>query len=286
MLRTLFITLSHFPLPVLHALGWVLGWSSFVLSGRYRRRLLAHARQAGCGWRVALSSVAEAGKLVAELPRLWLGRPVRVGWEGAACIEAAQAHGAGVLFLTPHMGCFEITAQAYAQRFGARQPMTVLFRPARQAWLSELMTTARDRPGLHTAATSLAGVKQLIKALKAGHAVGLLPDQVPPEGQGVWAPFFGRDAYTMTLSARLAHTASTQIVLAWGERLRWGRGYLVHVRPFEQVAGEALSTEPALAAQQINRAMERLVRECPRQYLWSYDRYKAPRASAPAAPRA
>lgn len=286
MLRTFFITLSHFPLPVLHALGWVLGWLSFVLSGRYRRRLLAHARQAGYGWRVALSSVGEAGKLVAELPRLWLGRPVRVGWEGAACIEAAQAHGVGVLFLTPHMGCFEITAQAYAQRFGARQPITVLFRPARQPWLSELMTAARDRPGLHTATTTLAGVKQLIKALKVAHAVGLLPDQVPPEGQGVWAPFFGRDAYTMTLSARLAHTGSTQIVLAWGERLRWGRGYLVHVRPFEQVLGEALAAEPALAAQQINRAMELLVRECPRQYLWSYDRYKAPRLAATAAPSA
>lgn len=286
MLRTLFIALSHFPLPLLHALGWLLGWLSFVLSGRYRRRLLAHAGQAGYGWRVALSSVGEAGKLVAELPRLWLGRPVRVGWEGAGCIEAAQAHGAGVLFLTPHMGCFEITAQAYALRFGARQPMTVLFRPARQAWLSELMTTARDRPGLHTAATTLAGVKQLIKALKSGHAVGLLPDQVPPDGQGVWAPFFGRDAYTMTLSARLAHTASTRIVFAWGERLRWGRGYLVHVRPFEQVLGAALSAEPALAARQINGAMERLVRECPRQYLWSYDRYKSPRAAAPAAPRA
>jgi Kdo2-lipid IVA lauroyltransferase/acyltransferase len=285
-LRIFFFTLSHFPLPVLHALGWVLGWLSFVLSGRYRRRLLAHARQAGYGWRVALSSVGEAGKLVAELPRLWLGRPVRVGWEGAACIEAAQAHGAGVLFLTPHMGCFEITAQAYAQRFGARQPITVLFRPARQPWLSELMTAARDRPGLHTATTTLAGVRQLIKALKVGHAVGLLPDQVPPEGQGVWAPFFGRDAYTMTLSARLAHTASTQIVLAWGERLRWGRGFLVHVRPFEQVLGEALAAEPALAAQQINRAMERLVRECPRQYLWSYDRYKAPRLAATAAPSA
>ena len=286
MLRTFFITLSHFPLPLLHALGWVLGWLSFVFSGRYRRRLVAHARQAGYGWRVALSSVGEAGKLVAELPRLWLGRPVRVGWEGAACIEAAQAHGSGVLFLTPHMGCFEITAQAYAQRFGARQPITVLFRPARQPWLSELMTTARDRPGLHTATTTLAGVKQLIKALKVGHAVGLLPDQVPPEGQGVWAPFFGRDAYTMTLSARLAHTGSTQIVLAWGERLRWGRGYLVHVRPFEQVLGEPLAAEPALAAQQINRAMERLVRECPRQYLWSYDRYKSPRAAATAAPSA
>ena len=285
-LRTLFVALSHLPLPVLHALGWLLGWLSFALSARYRRRLMAHARQAGYGWRVAISSVGEAGKLVAELPRLWLGRPVRVGWEGAACIEAAQAHGAGVLFLTPHMGCFEITAQAYAQRFGDRQPMTVLFRPARQDWLSELMTTARDRPGLHAAATTLAGVKQLIKALKAGHAVGLLPDQVPPAGQGVWAPFFGRDAYTMTLSARLAHTARTQVVLAWGERLPWGRGYLVHVRPLSQALGEALAPDPVRAAQQINQAMEQLVRECPRQYLWSYDRYKPPRASAPLAPPA
>jgi KDO2-lipid IV(A) lauroyltransferase len=280
-LRIFFITLSRFPLPLLHALGWVLGWLSFLASNRYRRRLMAHARQAGYGWRVALSSVGEAGKLVAELPRLWLGRPVRVGWEGAACIEAAQAHGAGVLFLTPHMGCFEIAAQAYAQRFGARQPITVLFRPARQTWLRDLMTTARERPGLHTAPTTLAGVKQLIKALRAGHVVGLLPDQVPPEGQGVWAPFFGRDAYTMTLSVRLAQTTSTQIVLVWGERLSWGRGYLVHVRPFNHIPGDALASDPAQAAQQINRAMERLVRECPRQYLWSYDRYKTPRAATP-----
>lgn len=280
-LRLFFITLSRFPLPVLHALGWVLGWLSFLASGRYRRRLLAHARQAGCGWRVALASVGEAGKLVAELPRLWLGRSVRVDWEGAHRIEAAQAQGAGVLFLTPHMGCFEIAAQAYAQRFGARQPITVLFRPARQAWLSELMRTVRERPGLHTAPTTLAGVKQLIKALKAGHAVGLLPDQVPPEGQGVWAPFFGRDAYTMTLCARLAQIAGTQIVLAWGERLSWGRGYLVHVRLFDPTPANALASDPVQAAAQINQAMERLVRECPRQYLWSYDRYKQPRAAAP-----
>lgn len=277
-LRSLFVALSHFPLPVLHGMGWCLGWASFLLSPRYRRRLFAHATQAGVSRRVALSSVGESGKLVAELPRLWLGRPVRVGWEGAACVEAAQAHGSGVLFLTPHLGCFEITAQAYAQRFGAAQPVTVLYRPARQAWLSELMVTARDRPGLHTASTTLAGVKQLIKALKSGQAVGLLPDQVPPQGQGVWAPFFGRDAYTMTLSARLAQTAGAQLVLIWGERLSWGRGYLVHVRAFNAAHERPLSADPQAAARQINEAMERLVRECPRQYLWSYDRYKAPKA--------
>lgn len=267
----LFRALSVLPLPALHGLGWVLGWASFLLSGRYRRRLLAHAKQAGYSTAVAMSSVGEAGKLVAELPRLWLGRPVHVVWEGAAHIEAAQANGAGVLFLTPHMGCFEITAQAYAWRFGAQHPMTVLFRPARQAALRDLVALSRRRPGLHTAPTTLAGVKQLIKALKAGDAVGLLPDQVPPEGQGVWAPFFGRDAYTMTLSARLAQAGHTQVLVSWGERLNWGRGFRVHVRPVGSLDGD-----PAVAARQINQAMETLVRECPAQYLWSYDRYKNP----------
>ena len=274
LIHFLFRALSWLPLPALHALGWALGWASFVLSGRYRRRLLAHAKQAGYSTGVALSSVGEAGKLVAELPRLWLGRPVHVQWRGAEHIEAAQVGGSGVLFLTPHLGCFEITAQAYAERFGARHPMTVLFRPARQAALRDLVASARQRPGLHAAPTTLAGVKQLIKALKAGDAVGLLPDQVPPDGQGVWAPFFGRDAYTMTLSARLAQSGHTQVLVSWGERLSWGRGFRVHVRPLDSLDGDA-----SAAARQINQAMEALVRECPAQYLWSYDRYKSPTTS-------
>lgn len=277
----LFRALSWLPLPVLHAVGWLLGWLSFALSGRYRRRLFANAAQAGFSRSVARASVAEAGKLVAELPRLWLGRPAPVSWAGAEHIEAAQVRGEGVLFLTPHLGCFEVTAQAYAERFGDALPMTVLFRPARQPWLRDLVAGARQRPGLAAAPTTLAGVKQLIKALKAGQAVGLLPDQVPPEGQGVWAPFFGRDAYTMTLSARLAQAGRVQILLSWGERLGGGRGYRVHVRPFEALNGGALSEDPIESAAQINRAMEMLVRECPAQYLWSYNRYKSPVRATP-----
>jgi KDO2-lipid IV(A) lauroyltransferase len=279
--QALFRVCSHLPLLWLHALGALLGWLVFVLSPTYRRRLLTNARRAGVGLADILGSVAEAGRLVAELPRLWLGRPVRVGWQGAADIDAALARGQGVLFLTPHLGCFEVTAQAYAERFGQRHPITVLFRPARQPWLRDLVAQARQRPGLQTAPTTLAGVKQLIKALKSAQAVGLLPDQVPPDGQGVWAPFYAHGAYTMTLSARLAHSARAQVVLVWGERLSWGRGYLVHVRTLASVLGnEPLASEPVQAASQINRAMEILIAQCPRQYLWAYDRYKAPASAA------
>jgi KDO2-lipid IV(A) lauroyltransferase len=275
--QLLFRFFSYMPLPVLHAAGWVVGWLSFLLSPRYRRRLMAHVRQAGFSRGVALASVGEAGKMAVETTRLWLGAPMKVGWEGASLIEAAMAHGSGVLFLTPHLGCFEITAQAVAQRFGDRMTTTVLFRPSRQPWLRDLVAHSRERPGLLTAPTTLAGVKQLIKALKTGQAVGLLPDQVPPAGQGVWAPYFGREAYTMTLSARLARTPGVQPVLIWGERLSWGRGFLVHVRAFPGLAEEGLSSDPQTAARQINQAMEMLVRESPAQYLWSYDRYKQPR---------
>lgn len=212
--------------------------------------------------------------MVAELPRLWLGAPVPARWQGAEYVDAALLRGKGVVFLTPHLGCFEITAQAYAQRYGrTQQPMTVLFRPPRKPWLREVVAQARGRPGLATAPTTMAGVKQMVKALKQGQSLGLLPDQVPPVGLGVWAPFFGRDAYTMTLSARLARQTDATVLLAWGERWSWGRGFTVHVQPMEQpLAGDA-----TLAASQINAAMERLVLACPQQYLWAYARYKQPR---------
>ena len=151
--------------------------------------------------------------------------------------------------------------------------MTVLFRPPRQAWLREVVSASRQRPGLQTAPTTLSGVKQMIKALKHGESVGLLPDQVPPQGMGMMAPFFGHEAYTMTLSVRLVQQTDATVLLAWGERLSWGRGYRVHVQPMS----EKLPATLLEAVTAINQAMEALILQCPQQYLWGYARYKQPR---------
>jgi KDO2-lipid IV(A) lauroyltransferase len=123
------------------------------------------------------------------------------------------------------------------------------------------------------APASLGGIKQMLKALKQGQAVGLLPDQVPPEGMGVWAPFFGQNAYTMTLAAKLAAQTGATLLLAVGERLPCGRGYRVWVEP----APADLPADPAAAAARINQWMEGLIRRYPSQYLWGYARYKAPK---------
>jgi KDO2-lipid IV(A) lauroyltransferase len=275
-MQRFFKIFSRLPLGLAQALGGLLGWCVFVASATYRRRFMAQARQAGLSaaqWRPA---VAAAGQLVAELPRLWLGAPVPVQWVGQVHVETALALGRGVVFLTPHLGCFEVAAQAYAARFGAARPITVLFRPPRQPWLRDWVIRARLRPGLLTAATTQAGVRKLLLALKQGHCVGLLPDQVPPDGQGQWLSFFGRPAYTMTLAARLAQQTGACVLVVWGERLPGGDGFRVHVQPLPG----PLAADTVQAATQINQALEGLILSCPGQYLWGYARYKQPRQAA------
>jgi len=275
----LFRLLSHLPLAWLHRLGALAGWLAYLGSPRYRRNLQVNLGQAGIDPALRGPAAAEAGKQALELARIWMksleetnAQVAEVcGWE---FVQAAQARGKGILFLTPHLGCFEITAQYYSA-FGQ---ITVLYRPPKQESLQQMILAGRKRQQLHLAPADLSGVRALIKALKKGEAVGMLPDQAPKMGEGAWLDFFGRPAYTMTLAARLSETGAT-VLMAWGERLPDGRGYRLHFHP----PGQPLEGDTLARAQQINHEIEALIRQCPAQYLWGYNRYKRP-AGAEAPP--
>ena len=266
----------------LHALGGLLGWLAYGLSPSYRRRFNGNAALAGLDAVERRAAVADAGRMLTELPRLWL-RPREHGiddpvrWEGAELIEQLLALGKGLVVLTPHMGSWEVSGRAYAERFGTRQPMTCLYRPARQAWLRELEETARARPGMGIAPANLAGVRQLLRALRRGETVGLLPDKVPPEGMGVWVPFFGQPAYTMTLAARLVQQTGAAVVIVWTERLPRGAGYVVRALPLPVPLPLPAEGGEAACALAVNQSMEAVIRMKPSQYLWGYHRYKHPR---------
>ena len=281
---TLFRALSHCPLWFLHGIGAALGWITYWASPTYRRRFVENVRQADIPAAQARPAIAAAGRMVAELPFLWLrpaDEPIRpsLTWDGDALITDALHAGKGLVLLTPHMGSFEVAAQAIAQRFAAEfGPITVLYRPARKAALRAVMDESRARPGVAPAPATLAGVRQMMRALRRGEAVGLLPDQVPPEGMGVWVPFFGKPAYTMTLAARLVQQTGAALLLIWGERLPHGAGYTVRVSELGETLPENDPTQAESAAV-INRAMERLIRQRPQQYLWGYHRYKTPRSN-------
>jgi len=280
----IFHFLARLPLPLMQRLGAVLGWCVWGLSPSYRRNFKANVQAAGVAWRDARPAVAAIGAMVAELPWVWM-RPHSaqldglVKWDGAEYFEAAMQAGKGAIIMSPHLGSWEIGAQAIAEKFGPTYgPMVALFRPARKAWLEPLVANARTRPYLDSAPTSLAGVRTLIRTLRSGGYTAILPDQVPPLGQGVWAPFFGRDVYTMTLLAKLAQQTGAQVIMTWCERLPAGQGFCMHMRPFDAPEMKDSSVSPELAAAAVNRGVERMVREAPGQYLWGYARDKQPRA--------
>ncbi|MDD2883823.1 MAG: lysophospholipid acyltransferase family protein [Dechloromonas sp.] len=268
----LFRLLACLPLRILHGLGGLLGRLVYLLSPTYRANLQANLEQAGFARDLAWPAAAEAGKQMLELARIWMrslpqanAQVVEVcGWSH---VEAARADGHGIVFMTPHLGCFEIVAQYLS----TAAPITVLYRAPKSAGLQALILRGRQREQLHLAPADLSGVRSLIKALKKGQAVGMLPDQAPKTGEGVWLKFFGRYAYTMTLAARLTETGATTL-FAWGERLPAGAGYRLHFRPpLSPLLGHTVDR-----AEQINREIEALIADCPTQYLWGYNRYKRP----------
>ena len=282
--KILFRLLALLPLRALHSLGALLGRLTYAVSAQYAARTRENLRQAGLATgevqyqNILSATTAEAGKGITELAWIW-GRPYDevVGkvreCTGLEHIVMAQERGKGIIFLTPHLGCFEISALYAAQRV----PITVLYRPPKLRWLEGVMRGGRERGQAKLAKADVSGVRLLYKALKRGEAIGLLPDQVPSQGEGEWVDFFGRPAYTMTLAGRLAESSGATVLIAYSERLPHGQGYVIHVEPLPLDFA-------APVPQQINAALERTIRACPAQYLWSYNRYKVPRGvQAPAA---
>jgi KDO2-lipid IV(A) lauroyltransferase len=239
--------ISGWPLGLLHAVGGVLGWLVWLCSPTYRRRLRANAELAGVPARARRLSIAETGRMVAETPWLWLHADNdtlarKVTWRNPQALDAAVAARRPLVILTPHMGSFEVAARAYTLRYGHVQPLTVLYRPARQRVLREFQEQARQRPTMPTAPANLAGVRQMLRALKRGESVGRLPR---------------------------------------------GAGYAIHTSQLVRALPKGTDAAALVEATTIiNETMEQVILSDPGQYMWGYNRYKAPRAAETTEPGA
>jgi len=279
-LRFLLNFVSLLPLPVIHFLGIVLGWAVCGFAPSSLRLLRDNLRHSGVATdnnvfrHMLYRNIGESGKAALETFAIWQTPLEKVlvwvrrcdGWEHVA---KAQAEGKGIIFLTPHLGCFEIASLYYA----ARYPITILYRSPKQKWLLPMIEAGRERGQAKLTPATKQGVRDLLVALKRGEAVGILPDQIPYKGEAEWADYFGRPAYTMTLASRLAEKTGAVVIMAFGERLPWGRGYHLHLT----LLPEGSINTPA----GLNAAVERQVRQCPEQYLWSYDRHRVSRRAKP-----
>lgn len=272
MLVSLFRLMSRMPLAWLHCLGRLLGRLVYACPGRYRNRLRANAAQAGYpDAAFARSAAAHAGESMLELAWVWFRQDAALAKVSAPdlhLVQAAIAANRPVILLTPHLGGFEVSARFIAQF----KPITVLYRPPRQPHVAALVESSRATSLVTTAPADKSGVRQLVRTLRQGGHIGILPDQVPGKDEGAWAPFFGRDAYTMTLPARLARQAGVLVIGAVCERLPGGKGWHLHLEAVDDPIPDSAQGQAAW----VNAIMERLIRRRPQQYLWSYNRYKKP----------
>lgn len=281
LLRLSLHLIAILPLAVLQVIGSGLGLLAYICSKHYRSLFRPQYEAVVSAHKLPFKlwdAIQASGMLFSD--SLWIWRNPQkalqlVEVQNWDLVESAINEGHGLVMLTPHLGGFEIIPRVLAQHF----PATILYRPSRQEWLNEVVEAGRAYPNMHFVPTNLHGVRQMTRALTRGEAIGILPDQVPSGGEGVWVPFFGRPAYTTPLPARLANRNNTPVVMFTAKRKGIGMGWLMQATRLAP-----LSEDATTAATELNVAIENAVLIAPEQFIWSYNRYKHP-AGAELPPR-
>jgi KDO2-lipid IV(A) lauroyltransferase len=172
------------------------------------------------------------------------------------------------ILLVPHIGCWEITGRVIAEK----RKVTFMYRPLRSEKQNEYLFARRNQGNLTMASADKPGILKIQRALSNGELVGMLPDQDPGEDGGIMAPFFNKEANTMTLLARLAQKHNAQVLMFWAKRLDKGRGYDLNFEPVNLCKdGDDLES----CVKVMNKSIESLVRKTPEQYMWGYKRFKS-----------
>ncbi|SFF24977.1 KDO2-lipid IV(A) lauroyltransferase [Fontimonas thermophila] len=276
-MRILFLILSRLPLVVLHGIGNLAGWVLWLVPNGRRRTAYRNLEvclphlSAGERRRLVRRSLCHEVKTILEMPVIWLAPEKRVlalvkAWRGAEVIDQALAQGKGMLLLTLHQGNWEACAIPFSRRY----PATGLYKPQKNA-IDALSLQGRCRFGGKMLAAEGGVGRRVVEVLQRGETVYFMPDQDPPPGRGVFAPFFGVEAHTPTLVAKLVQKTGARVVFFYGERLSWGRGFVAH---WFAAPPEIYSSDLQTAVAAMNAGLERCARDCLEQYWWGYKRFR------------
>jgi len=275
--KSLLRLMSWIPLPLLHRLAEFIGTLVYALPTETRRVTLINLQRTmpelddAERRRLARRSVQETLKAGFELGHMWYGSVDHVmgmirNVQGKEHIDAALASGRSIIYCSPHLGNWELMG-LYVSTLA---PLTTLYKRPKLTGLNDLIAGARARAGAELVATDRAGVVKLTRALQQGASTGILPDQQPREG-GVFAPFFGHQAYTMTLVSKLAARTNAVVLFTFAKRLPDGSGFDLICMPADADIASADTTQAAAA---LNRSVEACVRLAPEQYQWEYKRFR------------
>lgn len=217
-------------------------------------------------------NMAETGKNLTELSAFWHWpenkiRDLVVDVINQSVLDEARQANAGVIIAAPHSGAWELIGA----RLTCEIPMHFLYRPNKKSHLNDLILAARERFGGKCHPITPRGLSALVRALKKGEIIGILPDQEPHDQRGVFAPFYGVPAYTMTFLSSLAKRTGAPVIFAVMERLPKAAGYRLHyIRADESICHD----DPKVACTALNKHVEQCIDIAPAQYMWNYRRFR------------
>ena len=279
-MKCLIYLISRLPLNFLRLVGRWVGALIYRFDQRYQAEINRNLTRAGLYSETMARAVArEQGAQAIEAPWVW-GRSrkevlskCRIDEASVAVLNEALTSGRAIVFLTPHLGCYEVGPMMVAERWlkDSDRQFAILYRVPRKSYLRDIVGKGRVSENIVPASADLKGVRQILKIMKAGGIAGILPDQVPSHGEGVWAPLFGEKAYTMTFPLKLARQFKAQVIMA--RMQREAEGWCMYVKGWDYV----LSGDEKKDAEAMNQFIEETILCCHQQYLWSYKRYKCPR---------
>jgi KDO2-lipid IV(A) lauroyltransferase len=270
--------LGLLPLPFLHLLGEFAGLLLWWLPNN--RRHVALRNISACFPVMSLNeqrslarrALAHEAKTVFESLRIWFGPQDRVvalvrERRGVELLDSAFKQGKGIILLSLHMGSWEIAALTQSQL----HPLTGIYK-RQKGLIEELIYAGRSRFGIKLVPAVGGKTRQILRPLLEGNeAVYFMPDQDPPQGRGIFVPFFGVNAHTPVLVSKLIQHTGAPVVYFYAERLPRARGFIVHYRPAPTGIYDA-DLEKSVRA--MNAGIEACVRECPEQYWWGYARFR------------
>lgn|SRR6185437_7427857 len=282
MLQLLFRLMGYLPLSVLRGFGSIVGVVAVKFSKRSGKRLRTNLLATGMCTeenvdKFARDAAKEWGKTIVETIAIaWQRGPskcVKLASQGINFDQMLAATKFGpVIFLTPHIGNFEIGVKATSAIVTDRV-FNILYKPSKDPVFNAIMLDGRTEKNINPVPTTRHGVANLLRALKGGGIVGILPDNVASGGDGVWVDFFGKKVFATTLAAKLIlYPGATTFFVS---SMRVEDGFVIDYRPYVPK-----TTDIAEIVQDLYRMLETVVLKAPTQYYWSYDRFRTP-AHAP-----
>ncbi len=265
---------SLLPLRWASALGARFGALAYALAGRERKKALSSLERAGQPPELARRTFEHLGRAAFELACI---RQIDarfeevVEWPAAdrAVLDAALARGRGVVFVSGHLGNWELLARRVSH---AGYPCHTIAKETTDPRLTRMVEAFRASAKLQSIWRGRDGAaRAMLRVLKGNGILGLLIDQ-DTDVQSVWVDFFGQPAKTPRAAADLALRLGSAVVLGFCTRVEPGAPK--YRLSMQEVATDGLDAT-ALTAR-LTKLIEARVRQAPEQWVWMHQRWKSP----------